>query len=650
MDFYDIVFPLNIGPLTYSWRRDRGHLCPGMLVRAQVKKSFQHGVVLRKATRPHGGNIKEISELLTDIQVAGPHLLQLLKWMAEYYICNEGLALKSMLPKDVLASLTLSQTRAPVKLETCRGAIGTLPFTLPPADEAVVSTVSRSVTDKKYNTYLLQTASFYDELSNLMEIVRELRNVIILVPEAAFIENIASFLREFAGERLTILHGGLTQAQRRHVFQRLVSGSSDVVLGTRLAIFAPLKSVSLIAVLQEHNTSYKSLEGVRYNSRDVAVMRAYIEKATALLSSPSPSIESFYNASSGKYSLLKPATRPPRPVIEIINMRFAKKTTPHLSKRVIDALSARMKRKEDGLLLVNRKGYSIIRCADCNFVESCPECGIPLVFHKDAGLLKCHYCNQTFGLSEACRKCKGTRLEMIGAGTQRVATEIHGILGIRPLVIDKDTFSKDVELNKPLNPPFPGGKHTGGLVSGKELIVGTKFVISRFPEIRSLDLCAFLNPDITLHLPDFRASEFLYHQISGISERIKPEGLLLLQTSIPENPVYRHVRTYDFEGFFKEELALRKTLSYPPFSRMILVSVPFGPKVEERLERVKSLNREGIEVMGPYKTAVKGKTAWKLLLKSLSRQKLHDYARSLSEEFTKEKGAKITIDVDPISI
>lgn len=634
MDFFDVIFPLNIGTLTYKGPSGYpGSIMSGMLVQAEIKGSLHFGIIRGKAMHIPRGSVKEIHSVFQDRPIFTPSVMNLIQWMAEYYLVSEGLVLKSIFPKEILET-TQSKKKVPTCGHRPEPAARDLRI-----DSGVVSTIKESISKKEYKTYLLTVPSLMHEISYLSLIIKKTGNIIILVPEVAHIEEVSAYLHELAGQRLTILHGRLPRAKRRIAFHRILSGDSDVVLGTRLAIFAPLSSLSLIAVLQEHNRSYKNLEGLRYHARDIAVMRGYLEKATVLLSSPCPSLESFHNSTIGKYSSLTPDSNGQRPRVEIINMKTARKMTPHLSKRTMDATASCIKNEGNALLLVNRKGYSILQCADCNSIETCPECSIPLVYHKDKALLKCHYCGHSRNATDICRKCKSSRFEMIGAGTQRIAAEIEHHLHVKPLLLDKDVLKED---------PLHRDLHHISL--GEKMMVGTKVITKRLPRRESFNLCVFLNPDAQLHLPDFRSPELLFQEIISISEYVKDAGLLLIQTRMPEHYAFRYVKTYNLTSFYNEELSVRKSLSYPPFSRMVLLTITAKGDIEEMLMKALTDTEETVEVIGPVKTSRKGSGQWKFLLKSASKEHLHRYARSILKSLGKRKGVRIVADVDPISI
>lgn len=642
MGFFDVAFPLNLEPLTYSAPSNLAPVIkPGMLVRAEIKKTEMQGVVIGKAIHPPDGHVKEILGLSMDQPIFNDSMLSLLKWIAGYYIVPVGLAFKSMFPVEAFEK---PKKRTGQRITAVESGLNTLDDGLLIYPDANISSmIKESLSKKEYKAYLLHAPSTKHEIPYVLNAMEGVSNAIMLAPEISDIEMITPILKGCFGERVTVLHGKLSKAQKRDVFFRIISGESDIVLGTRLAVFAPLNSVSLIAVLHEHNRSYKNLEGLRYNARDVAVMRGYLEKSTVLLTSTTPSVESFYNTTTGKYTMLKPDINVQRPKIEILNMKTAKKITPYLSKRAIGEASKCIKRKGGVLFLINRKGYSMIQCAECSNTETCPECRIPTVYHRDERLLMCHCCGYTSKLTDTCKRCNGSKLEMIGAGTQRIASDIKRCLEIEPFRIDKDILKKS-----------PLCKEISHIVGEEGLIVGTKIVTGRLSKKETLCLCASLNPDINLHLPDFRSSEFLFQELFNLSEHIKNNGLFIIQTRMPENYVYRHIRKYDCSSYFKEELHRRKSLSYPPFSRLVLISITSRTDISKDITSALKLTEVDIgrpvEVMGPLRLAGKEADKWKILLKSHAKVRLHIYVHNLLKNLADRKRIKIVVDVDPISI
>lgn len=636
MDFFDLVFPLNIGPLTYCWPSRRGRLSPGMIVEAEVKKSMHYGVVIGNAAAKPSGPLKEIADVVLERPAISTSLLRLLRWMAEYYIAHEGAVLKSMGVMEHFA--TAKRKRAPrAQPEGSREAGSRA--TLPPVSADFASPVRASLSGKEYRTFLLHAPTMSHEIAALLSVSDGVRDIIILVPEITHIDLLLPALADLGRERLAILHGRLSAGQRKAALERIISGDADIVLGTRIAAFAPLPSLSLIAVLQEQNRSYKNLEGVRYHARDVAVMRGYLGKSTVTLSSTAPSMESFHNAEKGKYTLLAAQQQVHLPKIEVITMRTARKATSHLALRSVRAASAALNRGESVLFFINRKGYSLIECAECATVLSCPHCAIPLIYHKSNSALKCHYCTHTSRVPETCATCRSTQLQTVGAGTQRIEAELKGCLDREPLRLDSDAFREDPQL-----------RARAAVLQGDELIVGTRAVSGRLQRQGTYGLCVFLNPDIGLHLPDFRSSELLFQEIVNISEFVKPDGLVIIQTNMPENHVFKFIRGYRVKDFVTAELALRKSLSYPPFSRIIVLRASSGTDMTATVVKALTPADGTTEIIGPSHTTEKGAHIWRVILKSAEKQKLGVYARRIVSSLRQEKGLRIVVDVDPISM
>jgi len=633
MSFYDVVFPLNIGPLTYFWPSERGVMKPGTLVRAEVRKSLQYGIVVREATERPVGAVKDIHDIVLPEPAIGTALLDLLKWMAEYYLAPEGMVLKGMALMEYVEKLKARSQRGG-RAEEARPHM-----LLPESSANVVSSVRASLAKKEYAAYLFQAATTLHEISSVLHILQETRNCVVLVPEMAHIELLEPIVREAFGERLSVLHGKLSNLKRRAEIHRILSGGADIVMGTRLAVFAPLSSVSFISVIEEQNRSYKNLEGVRYHARDVAVMRGYLEKSTVLLSSVSPSLESYQNTVKGKYRLLMLEGTMKRPRVEIVNMKTSAAVTPYLSKRAIQAASSYVSRGENALFLVNRKGYAMIQCGDCGTIEKCPECRLPLVYHRSKMLLKCHSCNYTSTATDSCRQCHGSRLGMVGAGTERIVADVKKYLGVAPLRIDRDALREEKDL-----------RNIGNLIQEEEIVVGTKAVAGRLRQREGYKLCVFLNPDISLHMPDFRSSELLFQEICSISQYVKPEGMVMIQTRMPGNDVFRFIKKYNLEGFSREELSRREALSYPPFSRIIVVTVSAKTDVSGKLLNALVLPDKEIECIGPLLLRKGRSHSSRIFLKSRAKEKLHLYAKRLLGNLRGEKGLRIVVDVDPIAL
>jgi primosomal protein N' (replication factor Y) len=435
----------------------------------------------------------------------------------------------------------------------------------------------------------------------------------------------------------------LSGGKRSEAIERILSGSSDIVLGTRSAVFTPLKHISFIAVLHEHSSSYKQEDGLRYHGRDVAVMRAYLERVPILLSSICPSFESLFNCRRGKYKLLESEAGTKKPRIRIIDMRHEKLLKPYLSRKVIDAATRYLRGDNKVMFVINRRGYStLLQCSDCNYIEECPVCKVPLVFHKQDMLVKCHFCGYRAKVSESCSRCKGHNIELLGAGTQRVQEDIEKFLGIKTLRFDSDTSRKRSEIES-----MVGAAHSDDM----RIIVGTKIMTRRLGTNGGFSMAAILNTDLFLNIPDFRSMEKTYQEIMSIGDRIMTLGEIFIQTRMPRNYLFQCIKNYDHRTFFREELSRRKSLHYPPYSRLLLMRFISKKDLSGELSDIQKRNNKEVEILGPSLLKNKqGKYEFKLLLKSSVRGALHAAAKTFLEVYRESKEVTIKIDVDPVSI
>jgi len=643
MDFFDIIFPINLNPLTYRCPEELSeHIEPGMMVSAPLKNKTFKGIILGRSFTVPSGDIKDIQKVHGDTPVLSGKMLSLLKWMSEYYMTEQGIVLKNMLPKEAFTKVKVRKTK--ILPHTKEGREDHLLHMITINDK-IVSSLTDSIQKNTYRTFLLHAPSTVYECSFVMKILTETKNVILLTPEVSCVNNLYHPLKDTLGERVCIFHSGLSRGKRSEAIERISSGYSDIMLGTRSAVFAPMKKVSFIAVLHEQSSSYKQENGLPYNGRDVAVMRGYLEKATVLLSSISPSIESLYNCRSGKYILLKPIAEMKKLRIKIIDMRYEKLLKPSLSKTVIDASKRYIKNDKKVMFVINRRGHStLLQCSDCHYIEECPYCKIPLVFHKQTMSLKCHYCKYIVsGVPDICQRCKGYTMELIGAGIQRVHEDIEKLIGIKTLRLDSDIAQKRADIEELIGATYR---------NDVRIIIGTKLMTKRLGITDGFSMAALLNTDLFLNIPDFRSAEKAYQEILFIIDKIASHGELFIQTRMPQHYLFNYLKNYDYQSFFIEELHRRKSLSYPPYSRLLLIKIICKRDISmEVSEVIGKINRKDVEILGPSQSkSTRGKHELRLLLKSSVRGSLHSIARIFIETFKDSKDVKIKVDIDPMSI
>lgn len=640
MEFVDVLFPINLGPLTYKCPEhliDKAY--PGMLVSAPLKNQTTKGIIIGKASNPEAKGIKAISDIHGESPLLEPPLLKLLNWMADYYIiANKGLVLKNMLPQETFKRV---KARSKGKTEDKESN------DIIEIDENILFKIKESLSKREYKTFLVHAPSPLYESAMVTKILPKGKSAIILVPEIVHISHALPFIKETAGERLCVLHSGLSKGQRSEAMGKIISGQCNVVLGTRMAVFAPLKNVSLISVMQEHSSSYRTEEGLRFSARDIAVMRGYLEKAAVVLSSVCPSIESVYNSKRNKYTLIRPdiysqshRLETERPKIRILNMRNERQPAPNLSKTVINEARSSIRKNEKIMFVINRKGYSMLTCKECGCTETCGKCSIPLMFYKGDKSLRCHYCGDIASSPDKCRRCGSFSLEPAGSGIERVEENIKKMFDIEPLRIDSNMLKRK---------RIP--EDISDITEGKPIILGTKLLTKRLHSSEKLGMVAVLNADSYLNQPDFRSAERTFHEMYGIADKINPSGSLFIQTRIPQNYIFRHLKNYDYASFCDEELEKRKEMLYPPFSKLALIT--FNGKdcdavrTEKAIREILSGNK-ALEILGPSVTPTKkGGKEYSLFFKAVSKKNLHFSVKRFLELLGSYKCLNVKIAIDP---
>lgn len=484
------------------------------------------------------------------------------------------------------------------------------------------------------------------------------RSALLLVPEIALTPQLASRVFARFGERVALWHSNLSAGERYDEWRRAQSGAATVVVGTRSAIFAPLPDLGLIVVDEEQDTSYKSEEGVMYNARDMAIVRAKAIGALPLLGSATPSIESEANARRGRYGRLV-LPRPPElipPKVLLVDMAASRGAVQsRLSAELILAIEKRLAAGEQSILFLNRRGYApVLQCTACRKPLSCRQCAVTLTFHRHVGRLLCHTCGLTLRPPESCPSCGAMELAFLGVGTERVEDELlEHFPGARVARLDRDSTAQKGALGDILRRMAK---------NEIDILVGTSLV-TKGHDFKNVTLVGVLDADYTLTLPDFRASERAHQQfvqVAGRAGRADKPGEVMIQTRMPEHAVFATLD--DPEAFFKSELAARREL-YPPYRRLALIRVE-SEDFDEAVARASRCAQGLAElaakapaaelaVLGPAAPLVpqvRGKWRQHILLRAKDARPLHDLlytARRLG--LTNDtKSATTRIDIDPL--
>src|SRR5205823_3781353 len=421
------------------------------------------------------------------------------------------------------------------------------------------------------------------------------RRTLMLVPEIALTPAVAALFRDTFGERVAIQHSGLSDGERHDQWQRIRRGDIDVVVGTRSAVFAPLAPVGLIVVDEEHDGSYKQEEAPRYNGRDVAIVRAQHAGALVVLGSATPSMESYHNAITGKYERVVMERRVldrPLAAVTIVDMRdeyAADGPDVVLGRALREAVQARIDRREQALILLNRRGFATaVFCRQCAGTLDCPNCSVSLVIHGEghARRARCHYCNYSARVPAACPLCAGPYLEQTGFGTERVEAEVKKASpGARVGRLDRDAIRRKGALATLL------AKFRDGDI---DVLVGTQ-MIAKGHDFPRVTLVGVVSADVGLGLADFRASERTFQlltQVVGRAGRGDQPGEAIVQTIYPDHYSVQLARRQNYRAFFDKEIEFRKTMRYPPLWAMINIVVrakTFGGAMDDAGDLVQRL-------------------------------------------------------------
>ncbi|MFZ2523956.1 MAG: primosomal protein N' [Candidatus Ferrigenium altingense] len=388
--------------------------------------------------------------------------------------------------------------------------------------------------------------------------------VLLLVPEINLTPQLEHYFRSrFPEVNLVSLHSGLSEGERLHNWQQAQAGVAQIVLGTRLAVFAELPGLALIIVDEEHDSSFKQQDGLRYSARDVAIFRANQRGVPIVLGSATPSLESYHNAQSGRYRMLKLTGRALAearlPAVRCININ---QTVMHhgISENLLREIGQRIARREQSLLFINRRGYApVLMCTGCGWLSSCRHCAGKMVLHLNDKRLRCHHCGYQLHVPHACPSCGNAELHPVGSGTQRVESVLQERFpGARILRVDRDSTR-----NKRAWQTMREQIHANEV----DILVGTQ-MLAKGHDFPALTLVGVLNPDSALYSSDFRAAEKLFAQlvqVAGRAGRADKPGEVIIQTAFPDHPLFLALQTHDFEGWAASQLAERQMAGFPPF-------------------------------------------------------------------------------------
>ncbi len=617
---------------------------------------------------------KDIIEILDAGPVISEEMFKFTRWIADYYFCSWGEVIESAMPAWVDVKIVnkreIRRVKERGKGQGARGKgqdlqLAACNLHLTTHQENALKKICERIEKKQHHVFLLHgvTGSGKTEvyIRSAAEALKNGRKVIVMVPEITLtIQLFQRFLKIF-GDKIAILHSGLTDRERYNEWMRIKNGEADIAIGARSDVFAPFENIGLIIVDEEHDTAYKQDNSPRYNGRDIAVVRGKLSDAVVILGSATPSMESFYNCRIGKYEYLSLPERIDKrsmPSIEVVDIKG--KGVSIVSERLKDEIGKRMKKKEQTLLFLNRRGTArYIQCSDCGFVWKCRNCSVSLTYHKKRNLGICHYCWYSAAVSDTCPECKGYIMDFKGRGTQRLEDEVKSFFSDSRIErMDRDTVNRKGEAERILK-----GVEGGDV----DILIGTQMV-AKGHDYHGITLVGIISADDSLNIPDFRASERTFQlitQVAGRAGRGDIKGDVILQTYNPDHYAIGCAKAHDFEGFYAQEGKFREALCYPPYSKMVSFKIEgrdekktevFGYELGKMLDVI-AAEQGDVEKLGPSKAIIykiKNRYRWHIILKG---KKVSSLKRVISVVVEKvnsaamlKGGIKMDIDVDPVHL
>ncbi len=546
-----------------------------------------------------------------------------------------------------------------------------LPIKLNSSQQTAFSKIDDAISSDKSETFLLYgvTGSGKTEvyLQAIDKCLKMNKQSIILISEISLTPQTVERFRARFGDIVGVYHSKLSIGQKYDLYKKIVSKEILIVVGARSALFTPFDNLGLIIVDEEHERTFKQDTDPRYQSRDVAVMRGYLEKAVVILGSATPSLESYHNTQIGKYTLLKLPERVeniPMPPVTLVDMSrniMESASSDILSPELTYEISNTLNRKEQIILFINRRGFfNFFNCLKCRTMIKCSQCDLTLTYHKIGNKMLCHLCGKKYNVPKICPSCGSDNIIMIGAGIQRVEEEIkEKFPDARLLRVDLDTTtSKNAFI-----------ENWKKIVNNEaDIILGTQMIAKGF-HLENVTLVGVVMADIGLHLPDFRATErtfSLLMQVAGRAGRGLREGKVIIQTYHPEHYAFNWAKEHNYDSFAQKELKIRSILQFPPHSKLFAIIISslesdqarfFAEKTASTFRDIIYKHQEkGISVIGPAPSPiskVKGHYRWRILLRAKSHKIIKKYIPLYENEFEKWKNkskVQIIFDVDPFDL
>ncbi|MBC86321.1 MAG: primosomal protein N' [Bdellovibrionaceae bacterium] len=662
-------------PLSYA--RGSLEVSPGQSVKVPLGKRSVSGLILDKASTTTGEfKIKPIQSINDERPILPHQHMRWLKWLSDYYLHPMGQIAEACFPplKKQGRKDTSDQVLPQVELSQ--------PPVLTEGQEECYKSIASTLGTFKPHLLFGVTGSGKTEvyLHLIHQVLERGERALVLVPEISLTPQLVErFLARFPNE-VAVIHSGLTDRERTDQWWSVIDGRKRILVGARSALFCPIENLGIIIVDEEHDSSFKQDEKLKYHGRDSAVMLGHFNKCPVVLGSATPSLESWSNATEGKYQLQRMPHRVggrSLPDVSVINMRDIRRARKDpestaktkasldlpfwLSEPLYDGLQATLERGDQAALFLNRRGMAqTVQCIECGYVHECPNCSISLTLHHHSEL-NCHYCDYGIPKKDECPSCKEPGIQAVGLGTELVE---EGIQKLFPDAVvaraDRDEITHRTHMEDLIHRVERGEV---------DVLVGTQ-MIAKGLDFPKLNLVGLVMADVGFNMPDFRASERSFQLLTQVSGRAgrhsEDPGQVFIQTYNPDHESIRYAINADYEGFAQYELNFRKDLHYPPFGKIVCLriqGVDLGKTedashlLQQRAEQLQNKFKDvygSLQLLGPAPaplSRIRGKFRFHFLIKSTQPQILQKFCRQLlSQQKWLPSGTKVLTDIDPLNM
>ena len=527
-------------------------------------------------------------------------------------------------------------------------------FTLTPSQREAKEEILNTKSLPK--TFLLHGVTGSGKTIVYIEIVEEMlkqgKDSIFLVPEISLTPQMVYSFKSRFGDEVAVLHSRLSEGEKYDEYRKISSGKVHIVVGARSAVFAPFKNIGVIIIDEEHTTSYKQDNNPKYSAIDIAIERSKFHNCRVILGSATPSLESYAKSIKGLYQRIELKTRfndKVLPKVEIIDMNKERRRGAIFSDKLINEINLRLEKKEQVILLLNRRGYaSFVTCSNCGHTIKCPHCDITLTYHKSSNTLRCHYCGYGDKMQEVCPKCKEKSMKSLGTGTEKVEEELKKLFNARIVRMDLDTTVKKGSHESIIN-DFKDYKY--------DILLGTQ-MIAKGLDFSRVTLVGVINADTSLMIPNYRSSEYTFQllmQTAGRSGRGEKEGRVVIQTFNPEHYAIKFAKEHDYLGFFKKEMSIRRELSYPPYYYLVQIKVIgkdydiIRNEANKIAYKLKNLLKNS-QILGPTTCSVfklNGLYRFGIIIKYKKEEHIDEILKLLIDHYKNNRNIKIDIDINP---